>query len=100
MRRVIDRPVTVHDDLLRPADPRRVRRHPRHPNTRDTRDTDERTLELRRQVGLLLLGAGDTGEAHRLLTELLADLERARGPADEMARDVRELLADVPDESW
>ncbi len=41
---------------------------------------DPRPLELRRQIGLLLLGAGHRHEAQRVLAELRADLLRIHGP--------------------
>lgn len=42
-------------------------------------DDDPRTLELRKQIGLLLLGAGRRAEAQQTLTSLLADLRRLPG---------------------
>ncbi len=53
---------------------------------------EERILELRRQIGLLQLGAGDRAKAARTLQELLPDLERRYGPAHPSVTKVREIL--------
>jgi hypothetical protein len=57
---------------------------------------DSRTLELRRQIGLLQLGAGRTEESAELLGELLADLEQLRGVDDPLTIKVRDLLHGIP----
>lgn len=61
---------------------------------------DPRVLELRRQLGLLQLGAGQRAAAARTLAALLADLQRVSGPVHPMVPVVRELLvgADGPAE--
>ncbi|MEU8119136.1 serine/threonine-protein kinase [Spirillospora sp. NPDC049024] len=56
---------------------------------------DERVLEHRRQLGLLLHGAGRDAAAARVLQELAADLERLRGPDDRTLQNVRETLARI-----
>ncbi|XRQ12177.1 protein kinase domain-containing protein [Actinomadura welshii] len=54
---------------------------------------DDRVLDLRRQQGLLLHGAGRTHAAVRVLEDLAADLERLHGPDHGMLRTVRDTLA-------
>ncbi|GAA3737402.1 serine/threonine protein kinase PkaE [Salinactinospora qingdaonensis] len=54
-----------------------------------------RPLELRRQIGLLQLGAGQRELAEETLRPLLADLERLRGPDHPSTLGVRELLEGV-----
>ncbi|WP_245918657.1 serine/threonine-protein kinase [Actinomadura mexicana] len=56
---------------------------------------DDRVLEHRRQLGLLLHGAGRAAAAVRALEELAADLERLRGPDDQTLQNVREALARI-----
>ncbi|TDD44950.1 hypothetical protein E1286_25525 [Nonomuraea terrae] len=58
---------------------------------------DDRTLELRRQIGLLELGAGDHAAARRTLGALLADLEQRHGPGHPSTREIRDLLHDLAD---
>jgi hypothetical protein len=53
---------------------------------------EERTLELRRQIGLLELGAGDAVQAKGTFGPLLTDLERRYGTHHPSARAVREIL--------
>jgi hypothetical protein len=50
-------------------------------------------LELRRQIGLLELGAGDTDQAARTLTELLDDLTELYGPDHPDTQRVRDSLS-------
>ncbi|WP_406674070.1 protein kinase [Nonomuraea sp. N2-4H] len=53
---------------------------------------EERILELRRQIGLLELGAGDVAKAKGTFVPLLGDLERRYGTDHPSARSVREVL--------
>ncbi|WP_308204533.1 protein kinase [Frankia sp. R82] len=53
---------------------------------------DPRVLELRRQIGLLQLGAGLRTAAGETLTALLADIVRIWGPQHPMASAVGQLL--------
>jgi eukaryotic-like serine/threonine-protein kinase len=55
-------------------------------------DADPRTLELRKQIGLLELGAGQRQAAKRTLTELLGDVRRSPGDGHPMAAEVAGLL--------
>ncbi len=57
---------------------------------------DPRTLELRRQVALLKLGAGRRDDAQRELRQLGEDLARQYGVEHPTTREVRELLAGLP----
>lgn len=59
------------------------------------READPRTLELRKQVGLLLLGAGRRAEARQTLTELLDDLRRLPGGGQPDPAEIAGLLASV-----
>lgn len=65
-------------------------------------DDDPRTLELRKQIGLLLLGAGRREEAQQTLTSLLADLRRLPGQGRPDPDEIAGLLTSVglttPDE--
>ena len=54
---------------------------------------DARITELRRQIGLLQLGAGQRKAAEETLSELVADLTRLHGPTHPAVNEVRELLA-------
>ncbi|MFF5180696.1 protein kinase [Micromonospora sp. NPDC000316] len=54
---------------------------------------DSRTLDLRRQIGLLQLGAGQRPAAEGTLGDLLKDLTRLHGATDPSAVEVAELLA-------
>lgn len=56
-------------------------------------DEDSRPLELRRQIGLLQLGAGDTDRARATLTDLLGDLSRLYGEGHPEALRVRDNLS-------
>lgn len=49
-------------------------------------------MNLRRQIGLLELGSGNTAEAQRTLLELLGDLEQHYGPDHPDTVKVRESL--------
>ncbi|MFD0883779.1 protein kinase [Streptosporangium algeriense] len=53
---------------------------------------EERTLELRRQIGLLELGSGDRTRAKATLGALLPDLERRYGSGHPTVGKVREIL--------
>ncbi len=53
---------------------------------------DDRVLELRRQLGLLELGAGHRDDAEATLSGLLTDLTATRGAAHPATSRVRELL--------
>ncbi|HEX5493681.1 MAG TPA: serine/threonine-protein kinase [Mycobacteriales bacterium] len=57
---------------------------------------DPRTLELRRQIGLLQLGAGQRSTAEATLQALLVDLTRLHGAAHPTAERVRQILAGLP----
>ncbi|MEH0932762.1 serine/threonine-protein kinase [Micromonospora sp. CPCC 205558] len=54
---------------------------------------DSRTLDLRRQIGLLQLGAGQRPAAEETLGDLLKDLTRLHGATDPSAVEVAELLS-------
>ncbi|MEV0842011.1 serine/threonine-protein kinase [Actinocatenispora sera] len=56
---------------------------------------DDRVLELRRQIGLLRLGAGDRAGAQRTLQGLLTDLIRLRRSDTPEAGRVRDLLTNL-----
>ncbi|MET9064020.1 protein kinase domain-containing protein [Streptosporangium sandarakinum] len=56
---------------------------------------EDRLLELRRQIGLLLLASGDRGRARTALGELLPDLERRYGSGHPTVGKVREVLRDL-----
>lgn len=56
---------------------------------------DDRVLDHRRQLGLLLHGAGRTPTAVHVLEDLAADVERLRGGDDPMLRTVRDALARI-----
>lgn len=58
---------------------------------------EERILELRRQIGLLELGAGDRTRARATLGALLPDLERRYGPGHPTVGRVREILEGLGD---
>jgi serine/threonine protein kinase len=58
-------------------------------------DDDPRTLELRKQIGLLLLGAGRRAEAQQTLTSLLDDLRRLPNVGGPDATEVAGLLTSV-----
>ncbi|MGW2626924.1 protein kinase domain-containing protein [Micromonospora taraxaci] len=54
---------------------------------------DSRTLELRRQIGLLQLGAGQRHAAEQTLTSLLADLTRLNGRTHPSSKEISNLLS-------
>ncbi|GAA0913365.1 serine/threonine-protein kinase [Virgisporangium aurantiacum] len=54
---------------------------------------DARVLDLRRQIGLLQLGAGQRKAAEQTLTSLLADLRRLHGPEHPSITATADLLA-------
>ncbi|MER7165312.1 protein kinase [Micromonospora sp. NPDC000207] len=56
---------------------------------------DSRTIELRRQIGLLQLGSGQRDDAERTLDQLLADLRHLRGQDDPTTLEVSDLLVQV-----
>jgi eukaryotic-like serine/threonine-protein kinase len=58
-------------------------------------DEHPKTLELRRQIGLLQLGAGRRAAAEQTLTGLLDDLTRLRGADHAAVADVRDLLTAI-----
>jgi hypothetical protein len=60
--------------------------------TRVDGTTDSRTLDLRQQIGLLLLGAGRVPEATRVLAALSADLEQLHGHDHPLTAKVQGLL--------
>lgn len=55
-------------------------------------DDDPRTLELRRQIGLLQLGAGQRRAAEETLRQLEADLARVHGPAHPAVTAITDVL--------
>jgi serine/threonine protein kinase len=54
---------------------------------------DPRTLELRRQIGLLQLGAGQRQAAEQTLTRLLADMTRLNSATHPSTREIADLLS-------
>ncbi|MBO0914212.1 serine/threonine-protein kinase [Streptomyces laculatispora] len=56
-------------------------------------DLSEEAVELRRDIGMLLLAQGQVVEAHRILRPLHDDLCLVFGPGDEMTQEVGEALA-------
>ncbi|MEU8503960.1 serine/threonine-protein kinase [Streptomyces brevispora] len=56
-------------------------------------DLSEEAVELRRDIGMLLLAQGQAAEADRILRPLHDDLCVVFGPADEMSEEVAEALA-------
>ncbi|SNT42598.1 Serine/threonine protein kinase [Streptosporangium subroseum] len=58
-------------------------------------DADLRPMELRKQIGLLQHGAGDSGKAQHTLAALQNDLMRLNGSGHPMAVEIRRLLEDV-----
>lgn len=56
-------------------------------------DLSEEAVELRRDIGMLLLAQGQAVEAHRILRPLHDDLCLVFGPGDEMTQEVGEALA-------
>ncbi|MEW2329435.1 serine/threonine-protein kinase [Micromonospora chersina] len=58
-------------------------------------DDDRRTLELRRQIGLLQLGAGQRQAAEKTLSALLADLKRLGNAANPSTTEIADLLASL-----
>ncbi|MEV8564912.1 serine/threonine-protein kinase [Streptomyces sp. NPDC051322] len=56
-------------------------------------DVSEEAVELRRDIGMLLLAQGQAAEAHRVLGPLHDDLCLVFGPDDEMTEEVAEALA-------
>ncbi|WP_026448915.1 tetratricopeptide repeat protein [Actinopolyspora mortivallis] len=59
-------------------------------------DEHPRTLDLRRQIGMIQFGAGRTEEAETTLSELLDDLLRTHDPEHPTVVKVRELLDVLP----
>lgn len=59
---------------------------------------DPRTLELRRQIGLLQLGSGQRNIAARTMSALLDDLVRLHGASHPAVSKIRELLEGIPPE--
>jgi hypothetical protein len=55
-------------------------------------EADPRTLELRRQIGLLQLGAGQRRAAEKTLQQLEADLTRLHGPGHPAVTAVTDVL--------
>ncbi|MFI7080617.1 protein kinase [Micromonospora sp. NPDC049903] len=55
-------------------------------------EDDPRTMELRRQIGLLQLGSGQPDAAEQTLGQLLADLTRLHGPRHTAVRETSDLL--------
>ncbi|MEU4791451.1 protein kinase [Micromonospora tulbaghiae] len=53
---------------------------------------DPRTVQIRRQFGLLQLGSGDPRAAEHTLAELTADLTRAHGTGDTVATEILDLM--------
>jgi eukaryotic-like serine/threonine-protein kinase len=62
---------------------------------RDSDDRGQDALELRRQIGILLLAANRLREAAQVLRPLQQDLVAVRGPDDPDAHEVRDLLARI-----
>ncbi|WUT00368.1 serine/threonine protein kinase [Streptomyces sp. NBC_00708] len=56
-------------------------------------DLSEEAVELRRDIGMLLLAQGQAAEADRILRPLYEDLCVVFGPEDEMSEEVAEALA-------
>ncbi|WP_326641584.1 protein kinase [Streptosporangium sp. NBC_01755] len=56
---------------------------------------EDRILELRREIGLLELAAGDKAVAIHTLSMLLPDLERRYGPRHPAVDQIAEILADL-----
>lgn len=56
-------------------------------------DVSEEAVELRRDIGMLLLAQGRTAEAYDVLQPLHADLCVVLGPQDELTEEVAETLA-------
>ncbi|CAL9401425.1 Serine_threonine-protein kinase PknD [Streptomyces sp. enrichment culture] len=56
-------------------------------------DLSEDAVELRRDIGMLLLAQGELREALDLLAALHADLLLVYGPADEMSAEIAETIA-------
>ncbi|WP_256370981.1 serine/threonine-protein kinase [Micromonospora sp. KC207] len=54
---------------------------------------DPRTLELRRQIGLLQLGAGQRRAAEETLSRLLAEVTRLHSSSHPSAREIADLLS-------
>jgi serine/threonine protein kinase len=58
-------------------------------------DTDSRVFELRRQIGLLQLGAGQREAAEQTLTELMADQARRDGSDHPAVTDLANILSNL-----
>ncbi|MFJ4842818.1 protein kinase [Streptomyces sp. NPDC088746] len=56
-------------------------------------DVSEEAVELRRDIGMLLLARGEASEAHVILAPLHEDLCLVYGPADDLSEEVAEALA-------
>jgi len=59
-------------------------------------DGDARTVELRQQIGLLQLGAGQPAAAGETLLRLLADLTDQRGAHHPTVAELRTLIQSLP----
>lgn len=55
-------------------------------------DVSEEAVELRRDIGMLLLAQGQAADAHLVLAPLHDDLRVVYGPADELSEEVAEAL--------
>ncbi|MEV4315164.1 serine/threonine-protein kinase [Actinocrispum sp. NPDC049592] len=60
---------------------------------------DSRTIDLRRQIGLLQLGAGQRSAAQKTLRKLLNDLLQIHGAEHPAVTKVQDLLAGLPDDT-
>ncbi|MEV7005869.1 serine/threonine-protein kinase [Streptosporangium sp. NPDC051022] len=58
-------------------------------------DADSRPLELRKQIAVLQLGAGDLGEAEHTLVALRSDIVRFRGPDHPQVAEVGRLIDEI-----
>ena len=58
-------------------------------------ETDSRVFELRKQIGLLQLGAGQRQAAEQTLTQLMADRVRRDGPDHPAVADLADILTNL-----
>jgi hypothetical protein len=56
-------------------------------------DASEEAVELRHNIGMLLLAQGRTAEAKEVLEPLYQDVVLVSGPQDELAVEIAEALA-------
>ena len=56
-------------------------------------DVSEEAVELRHNIGMLLLAQGRTAEARQVLEPLYQDMRMVFGPDDEMTVEIAEALA-------